>query len=217
MDWRTDILTEPHTIAWDYLSSFSMLHEALSGIHDFILSYPKDGLVEILDGVWASPEASIAPTACIKPPCIIGRGAEIRHCAYIRGDAVIGDGVVIGNSCEIKNAIISDSAEIPHFTYVGDSILGYRAHLGAGAITSNIRSDRKPIILHLPEGDIETGMIKIGSIIGDRAEIGCNAVLNPGTIIGRDTIIHPLTSVRGYVPSMAIVKQNGERTAGHRK
>ena len=115
MDWRTDILTEPHTIAWDYLSSFSMLHEALSGIHDFILSYPKDGLVKILDGVWASPEASIAPTACIKPPCIIGRGAEIRHCAYIRGDAVIGDGVVIGNSCEIKNAIISDSAEIPHF------------------------------------------------------------------------------------------------------
>ena len=209
MSFIEKLFSPGHSIAWDYISSFSELHEILPHIHDFIVSCPKTGLVEIADGVWASPTASIARTAVIMPPCLIGEGAEIRHSAYIRGNAVIGDNAVIGNSCEIKNAIISDNAEIPHFNYVGDSILGYKAHMGAGAITSNVRSDKKPIVLHINGKDLHTKLHKVGAFIGDRAEIGCNAVLNPGTIIGKDSIIYPLSSVRGYVPERMIYKANG--------
>ncbi len=204
-------LFEPgHTAAWDYLVSFSQLHEALSGIHDFILSSVKHGFVEIGENIWAAPDAMIAPTACIYGPCLIGSGTEIRHGAFIRGDAVIGAGAVIGNSCEIKNAIISDGAEVPHFNYVGDSILGWKAHMGAGSITSNVRSDKRNVVLHLPDGDVDTGRMKVGAFLGDRAEIGCNAVLNPGTVIGKDSMIYPLSMVRGYVQSRMVYKKRGD-------
>ena len=209
MNWIHELFSPGHSIAWDYVSSFSFLHEILPGIHDFLLSCDKTGLEEISDGVWVSPSASIAPSATLMPPCIVMAGAEIRQCAYIRGNALIGKGAVIGNSCEIKNALIFDCAEIPHFNYVGDSVLGYKSHMGAGAITSNLRSDKKSIVMHLPDGDIQTDMIKIGAFIGDKSEIGCNAVLNPGTVIGHDSIIYPLSSVRGTVPSMMIFKTSG--------
>ena len=206
MNWIAELFAPGHSIAWDYISSFSLLHEMLQGIHELVLSLDKEGYEEVREGVWVSPSAVIAPTAFLGSPCIIGDGAEIRHGAFIRGDAVIGAGAVIGNSVEVKNAIISDHAEVPHFNYVGDSILGYRAHMGAGSITSNVRSDRNDVIMHLPEGDVDTGRMKVGAFIGDRAEIGCNAVLNPGTVIGHDSVVYPLSSVRGTVPSMMIAK-----------
>lgn len=195
-----------HTIAWDYISSFQFLPDALLGIGDFIRGILKTGYDEIREGVWASPSAVIAESACILPPCIIGANTEIRHSAFIRGNAVIGNNVVIGNSVEIKNAIISDCSEVPHFNYVGDSILGFKAHMGAGAITSNVRSDKKNVILHLPDEDIDTKRMKVGAFLGDRSEIGCNSVLNPGTVIGHDAIVYPLSSVRGYVHPSSIYK-----------
>ena len=209
MNLIEELFSPFHTIAWEYISSFRSLHEILPGINDFILSYPKTGFVEISEGVWASPSARIAETAMIMPPCIIDENAEIRHSAFIRGNAVIGKGAVIGNSVEIKNAIISDSAEVPHFNYVGDSVLGYKAHLGAGAITSNIRLDKHEIIMHIDNQQIRTGLIKIGAFIGDRAEIGCNSVINPGTVIGHDAVIYPLSSVKGFVPSWTVSNGNG--------
>ena len=210
MNLVQELFSSGYSIAWEYMASFSFPHEILTGIHAYIRSYPKTGFIEIADGIWASPSAVIAPTALIMPPCIIGDGTEIRHGAFIRGNAIIGNDVVIGNSCEIKNSIISDRAEVPHFNYVGDSILGYKAHMGAGSITSNVRSDRKPIVLHINGEDIQTNMNKVGAFIGDRAEIGCNSVLNPGTIIGKDSIIYPLSSVRGYVAERMIYKANGQ-------
>ena len=217
MTYIDELFSPQHSIAWEYISSFSKLHEMLPGIHDFILSCPKSAFTEISDGVWVSPDAVIAPSALIQPPCIIDSGAEIRHSAFIRGNAVIGKNCVIGNSVEIKNTIISDSAEVPHFNYVGDSILGYKAHMGAGSITSNIRSDKKPIVMHFNDMDVETGMIKIGAFLGDRAEIGCNAVLNPGTVIGHDSIVYPLSSVRGFIPSWMIFKGSGTIQRQHKE
>ncbi len=205
-----DVLFVPgHSVAWDYIVSFDFLPDALAGLDTLISSLPKDGLDEISEGVWASPSASIAPSSCIMPPCIIYDDAEIRHSAFIRGNAVIGRGVVIGNSVEVKNSIIFDEAEIPHFNYVGDSILGYKAHMGAGSITSNVRSDKGNIVLHLPDGDFDTKRMKLGAFVGDRAEIGCNAVLNPGTVIGHDSVVYPLSSLRGYLPPSMINKGCG--------
>ena len=202
-----ELLFKPgHSIAWDYFSSFPLITDSLGGIHDFILSFPKAGYMEVSEGVWAASDVFIAPSACIQPPCIIGKGTEIRHSAFIRGDVIIGENVVIGNSVEVKNAIISDCAEVPHFNYVGDSILGYKAHMGAGSITSNFRSDKKEVVLHLPDGEVFTKRKKVGAFIGDRAEIGCNAVLNPGTVIGHDSVVYPLSSVRGYIPPCMIYK-----------
>ena len=198
-----------HSIAWSFLSQYPHLFDALSSIHSFILSCPKDGLREIAENIWVGDDAVIAPTALINAPCIIGEGTEIRHGAFIRGNAVIGKYAVIGNSVEVKNAIISDEAEVPHFNYVGDSILGYKAHMGAGAITSNVRSDRKAVVMHLPEGDVFTGRMKVGAFIGDRAEIGCNTVLNPGSVIFPDASVYPLSSVRGFVPASCIYKADG--------
>ena len=156
--------------------------------------------------VWISRSATVAPTASITGPCIIGPETEVRHCAFIRGNALVGKGCVVGNSCELKNAILFDCVQVPHFNYVGDSILGYRAHTGAGAITSNVKSDKTPVTVRTPEGVIETGLKKFGAMLGDFVEVGCNSVLNPGTVIGRHSNVYPLSSVRGFVPPSSIFK-----------
>lgn len=158
--------------------------------------------------VWVHRSAHVAPTAYLGAPCIVGPETEVRHCAFVRGSALIGAGCVVGNSTEIKNAILFDHVQVPHYNYIGDSILGYGAHLGAGAVTSNVRSDKRPVVVHGLAGDVETGRKKVGALVGDGVEIGCNSVLNPGTVIGRRTSVYPLTCVRGEIPADCIVKND---------
>lgn len=158
--------------------------------------------------VWVHRSAHVAPTAYLGAPCIVGPETEVRHCAFVRGAALIGAGCVVGNSTEIKNAILFDHVQVPHYNYIGDSILGYGAHLGAGAVTSNVRSDKRPVVVHGLTGDVETGRKKVGALVGDGVEIGCNSVLNPGTVIGRRTSVYPLTCVRGEIPADCIVKND---------
>lgn len=213
----SQLLDTSHTLAAPLLSQYGHPWQALPGLSAFIAALgpalPPDQYQQIAPQVWAEIGAIIAPSASITGPCIIGRGAEIRHCAFIRGSALIGRGAVVGNSTELKNALLFDEVQVPHFNYVGDSILGFRAHMGAGAITSNVRSDKKPVILHLPEGPLDTGMKKLGAILGDDVEVGCNSVLCPGTLIGRGSIIYPTSLVRGLVPARTIHKNDGRRTA----
>lgn len=202
-----------HTAAGEYLSGFEYPWEALGGIKAEIIrlgeALDKDEYNEIGENIWAHKSARIAPTAHIGAPCIIGADTEVRHCAFIRGSALIGNGCVIGNSVEVKNAIIFDCVQVPHFNYVGDSILGYRSHMGAGSVTSNVKSD-KTLVCIKNEGEIiETGLKKFGAMLGDFVEVGCNSVLNPGTVIGRNTNIYPLSCVRGVVPSDSIYKTGG--------
>ena len=198
------------TIAGDFLASYEFPWLALKEIKDFITEagkqLDKNQFDEISSGVWIHKEAIIAPTAHIGAPCIIGKGTEVRHCAFIRGSALIGENCVIGNSTEVKNAIIFDNVQIPHYNYIGDSILGYKAHLGAGAITSNVKSDKSPVKVKNGEEIIETGLKKFGAMIGDFVEIGCNSVLNPGTVIGKNSIIYPLSRVRGVIKENSIYK-----------
>ena len=188
--------------------------EALPKIGAFILElgatlseeeYEKRG-----DNVWIARSAKVAPTASITGPCIIGKDTEVRHCAFIRGNALVGDGAVVGNSTELKNVILFNKVQVPHYNYVGDSILGYKSHMGAGSITSNVKSDKLLVKVHTPEGDIETGIKKFGAMIGDEVEIGCGSVLNPGTVIGKNTNVYPLSSVRGVIPADSIYKKQGE-------
>ena len=157
----------------------------------------------------------MAPTAFIGENVIIGKEAEVRHCAFIRGNAIVGEGAVVGNSTELKNVVLFNKVQVPHYNYVGDSILGYKAHMGAGSITSNVKSDKKLVKVHTPEGDIETGIKKFGAMIGDNVEVGCGSVLNPGTVIGCESNIYPLSSVRGVVPSRSIYKKQGEVATKH--
>ena len=171
---------------------------------------PADKYDQIKDYVWVAKNAKISDSADITGPCIIGENTEVRHCAFIRGKALIGNNCVVGNSTELKNVILFNNVQVPHYNYVGDSILGYGSHMGAGSITSNVRSDKKLITVKLPEGNVETGMKKIGAILGDNVEIGCGSVLNPGTIIGKDTQVYPLSSVRGCVDSNSIYKNQNE-------
>ena len=198
-----------HTKAKDYLSKYEYPWEALASIKDFILelgkSLDKNEYNEIKENVWVHKSAKVFDSAYLGSPCIIGENTEIRHCAFIRGSALVGDNCVIGNSCELKNVIIFDNAEVPHFNYVGDSILGFKAHMGAGSITSNVKSDRTLVVIH-GDTNIETGIKKVGAFLGDYAEIGCNSVLNPGTVIGRHSNVYPLSSVRGVVPANSIYK-----------
>lgn len=161
---------------------------------------------EVSHGVWIAKSASVAPTACINGPCIIDEGAEIRHGAYIRGNAIIGKGAVVGNSTEVKNAVLFDKAQAPHYNYVGDSVYGYRAHTGAGAVTSNLKSDKSPVTVICGGRRVPTELKKFGAILGDNVEVGCNSVLCPGTVIGRETTIYPLSRVRGFVPEHHIFK-----------
>ena len=200
-----------HTLASDYLAQFPYPHEALAGIGEMILSLlPTLGsdYDAIGENIRVHKAAKIHSSATIAGPCIIGPGTEVRPGAFIRGNALIGCNCVIGNSTEVKNAILFDGVQVPHFNYVGDSILGYKAHLGAGAITSNVRSDKENVVIHTPE-KIYTNRKKVGAMVGDYAEIGCNAVLNPGTILGRNAMVYPTACVRGIVPANYIWRLNG--------
>lgn len=205
---------ENTSLAYDYVLSFEYPWQSLSGIGELIWQIgeglDKGEYEEVEKGVWVAHDSKIAKSACILPPCIIDKGAEVRHCAYIRGNAIVGKGCVIGNSCEIKNSIIFDRAQIPHYNYVGDSIIGYRAHMGAGSITSNIKSDKTMVTILKNGTKTDTGLRKMGAIIGDFAEIGCGTVLNPGSVIGASTTVYPLSLVRGYVPRDSIYKAGGE-------
>lgn len=212
----SDLFDLEHTIAKELFMKFEYPWEVLSDIGAFIKetgkNLPKDEFDEIFENVWVSKEAKIAPTAYIEGPAIIGKGTEVRHGAYIRGKALVGENCVIGNSVELKNVIIFDNVQVPHYNYVGDSVLGYRSHMGAGSITSNIKQDRKNIVIKAGEEAFETGLRKIGAMLGDFVEIGCNCVLNPGSIVGRNTNVYPLSNVRGLIPENSIYKRLGEVT-----
>lgn len=200
-----------HTLAAEYLFGFSYPWEALGGIEDFLTQLSGtlgDDFTEIERGVLVHGTAKIAPTAHLSPPCIICAGAQVRHGAYIRGGVLVGENCVVGNSVELKNCILFDGVQVPHFNYVGDSILGYRSHLGAGAITSNVKADRSPVVIKADGEKIPTGRYKVGAFLGDHAEVGCNAVLNPGTVIGRHTAVYPLVCARGCYPADSIVKHD---------
>ena len=190
--------------------SYEYPWEVLPHIGDFILEYGKTLSNDLYDspseGVWIAKSAKISPLATFSAPCIIGENTEVRQSAFIRGKALIGNGCVIGNSTELKNCIIFDGCQVPHFNYIGDSILGYKAHMGAGSITSNVKSDKTFVTIKLNDIKLETGLKKMGAILGDYAEIGCNSVLNPGTVIGAHTNVYPLSSVRGFVPPNSIFK-----------
>ena len=208
-----------HTLAAPLLSGCEYPWLALGGIKDFIRelgkTLPADEYDNPSEDVWIAKSAKIAPSATVLPPCIIGKNTELRVGALIRGSVIVGDGCVVGNSCEVKNAIIFDCVQVPHFNYVGDSILGYRSHTGAGVITSNVKSDKTLVKVRTEDGFIETGMKKFGAMIGDFVEVGCNSVLNPGTVIGRNTNIYPLSSVRGSIPPNHIFKANGNIVPKH--
>ncbi len=210
----SNLLDVSKTIAGAIFEGTEYAWEVLPKIANFILTLGANLDPNIFenkgDGIWIAKSAKVYPSAFIGGPCIIDEGAEIRHCAFIRGSAIVGKNAVVGNSTELKNVILFDEVQVPHYNYIGDSVLGFRAHLGAGAITSNVKSDKKPTMVHLSTGSVETGMRKFGAIIGDNVEIGCNSVLNPASIVGRDSIIYPLCMVRGYVPPMSIYKRPGE-------
>lgn len=209
-----ELYTLEETIAKDIFEGVTYPWEVLPKISAFIVElgnslsseeYEKRG-----ENVWIAKSAKVAPTAFINGPAIIGRDAEVRHCAFIRGNAIVGEGAVVGNSTELKNVILFNKVQVPHYNYVGDSILGYKSHMGAGSITSNVKSDKKLVVVKTPEGNIETGMKKFGAMLGDEVEVGCGSVLNPGTVVGSHSNIYPLSSVRGFVPGSSIYKKQGE-------
>ncbi|MBQ2700065.1 MAG: UDP-N-acetylglucosamine pyrophosphorylase [Clostridia bacterium] len=201
-----------HTLAADYLKTFEYPWEALKGIKEMILALGPtlgDEYVEKAPQVWVHQTAQVAPTAFLGAPCIIGPQTEVRHCAFIRGSALVGAGCVVGNSVELKNVILFDGVQVPHYNYVGDSILGHMSHMGAGSITSNVKSDKTLVKSRQGDAFIETGLKKFGAMLGDYVEVGCNSVLNPGTVIGRHSNVYPLSCVRGTVPAHSIHKNNG--------
>ena len=202
------------TQAETLLNRFQYPWEALPHIKEFILalgpSLPKDEYEEIKENVWAAKSAVIFPTAYLNGPVIIGKNTEVRHGAFIRGSALVGDSAVVGNSTELKNVILFNNVQVPHYNYVGDSILGYRSHMGAGSITSNVKSDKKLVVVKSADEQIETGLKKFGAMLGDEVEVGCNSVLNPGTVVGRNSNIYPLSCVRGVIPSGHIFKNAKE-------
>lgn len=202
-----------HTIAGAYLSQFQYPWQALDGIKDLILSLgaelPDAEYTQLQPGVWVHRSAAVAPTAYLGAPCIIGPETEVRHCAFIRGSALVGGNCVVGNSVELKNVILFDNVQVPHYNYVGDSILGYKSHMGAGSITSNVKSDKTLVVVKDGVEEIKTGRKKFGAMLGDFVEVGCNSVLNPGTVIGRASQIYPVSCVRGVVPANSIYKTGG--------
>lgn len=222
----TDIITEitienmyslEHTIAAPMLRGYTYPWEVLAHIKDIILelgdALPEDEYIKKAENVWIHKTAKVFDSAHISGPAIIGPDTEVRQCAFIRENALVGAGCVVGNSTELKNVIIFDSVQVPHYNYVGDSVLGYKSHMGAGSITSNVKSDKT--LVHVKgtiaseDFDIETGLKKFGAMLGDFVEVGCNSVLNPGTVIGSHTNIYPLSCVRGYIPAESIVKTGG--------
>ena len=202
------------TIAKDLLESVTYPWEALYQINDYILEIGSkldpEKYDKVDEAVWSAKTAKVMPSAYIHGPAIIGENAEIRHCAFIRGKAIVGNGAVVGNSTELKNVILFNKVQVPHYNYVGDSILGYKAHMGAGSITSNVKSDKKLVVVKSGKDQIETGIKKFGAAIGDSVEIGCGSVLNPGTVIGKDSNVYPLSSVRGVIPPNSIYKNQNE-------
>jgi len=208
-----DLYDLDHTLAKDYLCQFEYPWEALKGIKDMIIELgeklDKNEYDEVKEHVWIHKTAKVFESAYIAAPCIIGANTEVRHCAFIRGSALVGEDCVVGNSCELKNVILFDHVQTPHYNYVGDSILGYYSHMGAGSITSNVKSDKKLVVVHNGEENVETGLKKFGAMIGDYVEVGCNSVLNPGTVIGRNSNVYPLSRVRGMIPAHSIYKDEG--------
>ena len=208
-----DLYDLSHTMAPSYLEGFTYPWEALRGIKDLIVQLGEQldpaQYEERAEQVWVHKTAKIAPTAFLGAPCIIGADTEVRHGAFVRGSALVGQGCVVGNSVELKNVILFDSVQVPHYNYVGDSILGYKSHMGAGSITSNVKSDKTLVTVHT-NPPIETGIKKVGAMLGDYVEVGCNSVLNPGTVVGRNSNIYPLSCVRGCVPAGSIYKKQGE-------
>ena len=202
------------TIAAELFEGKTYPWEVLPEIGEFIKELGKtlsEEEYEHREGdIWIAKSAKVAPTACINGPVIIGKDAEVRHCAFIRGNAIVGEGAVVGNSTELKNAVLFNKVQVPHYNYVGDSVLGYKSHMGAGSICSNVKSDKKLVVVKDKEDHLETGMKKFGAILGDNVEVGCGSVLNPGTVIGRETNIYPLSPVRGCVPAGSIYKNSGE-------
>lgn len=202
------------TIAADLFEGLDYPWQALPKIGDFIKklgpSLPKEEYDQIGEDVWIAKSATVFPSAYVHGPAIIGKEAEVRHCAFIRGNAIVGEGAVVGNSTELKNVILFNKVQVPHYNYVGDSILGYKAHMGAGSITSNVKADKQLVKVHTGEVHIETGLKKFGAMLGDNVEVGCNAVLNPGTVIGRESNVYPTSMVRGVVPAKSIFKNTGE-------
>ena len=202
-----------HTLARPLLEKFTFPWEVLPEIKSFILALgptlPEEEYELRGENIWIAKTATVAPTASITGPCIIGPGTEVRHCAFIRGSALVGANAVVGNSTELKNVILFDNVQVPHYNYVGDSVLGYKAHMGAGSITSNVKSDRTLVCIHDADGNIETGLKKMGAVLGDGVEIGCNSVLNPGSIICAGSSVYPLTPVRGVIPPNSICKAMG--------
>ena len=214
----SDLFDLNHTQAAEYLKAFNHPWEALSGLKDFIIrlgnSLDKTAYEEVSDGVWVHKSAKVSPTAYLGAPCIVGENSEVRHCAFVRGSALIGSGCVVGNSTELKNVILFDGVQVPHYNYVGDSILGYKSHMGAGSITSNVKSDKTPVTIK-GEEEIQTGLKKLGALLGDYTEVGCNSVLNPGTVTGRNVTIYPLSCVRGVIPENSILKTGGKIVKKH--
>ena len=207
-----------HTLAKSYLAGFTYPWEALKGIKDFILRLGSglgEDYVQVSPQVWVHRTATVAPTAFLGSPCIIGAGTEVRHCAFVRGNAIVGKNAVVGNSCELKNVVLFDNVQTPHFNYVGDSILGYKSHMGAGSLTSNVKSDKTLVVVKSQTEQVPTGLKKFGAMLGDFVEVGCNSVLNPGTVIGRHTNIYPTSCVRGVVPANSIWKTGGVVVAKH--
>ena len=211
----TELYDLTHTLASDYLKQFTYPWEALAGLSDFIIElgnsldpaeYEKRG-----ENIWVHKTAKVFDSAYLHGPVIVGKDAEVRHCAFIRGNAIVGEGAVVGNSTELKNVVLFNKAQVPHYNYVGDSILGYKAHMGAGSITSNVKSDKKLVVVKDDKGNrIETGLKKFGAMIGDNVEVGCGSILNPGTVVGPDSNIYPLSSVREVIPAHSIYKKRGE-------
>jgi len=209
----TELYDLSHSMAGNYLSGFAYPWQALSGIKALILelgSKLNEDYTQVSPEVWVHKTAKVAPTAYLGSPCIIGAGTEVRHCAFVRGSALVGENCVVGNSVELKNVILFDNVQVPHYNYVGDSILGYKSHMGAGSLTSNVKSDKTLVVVKNGSERIETGLKKFGAMVGDFVEVGCNSVLNPGTVVGRNTNIYPLSCVRGVVPAGSIYKSRDQ-------
>lgn len=209
-----ELYTLEETIAADLFEGAVYPWELLPKISAFIVELgeklPKDRYTEVKEHVWVANNATVAPSAFINGPVIIDEEAEVRHCAFIRGNAIVGKGAVVGNSTELKNVILFNKVQVPHYNYVGDSILGFKAHMGAGSITSNVKSDKTLVVVKNGDEKIETGLKKFGAMLGDHVEVGCNSVLNPGTVIGPNTNIYPTSCVRGCIPAGSIYKKQGE-------
>lgn len=211
---NSNMYTLSETIAAGLFEGAEYPWEVLPKIHDFILelgkSLPADKFEKRGEDIWIAKSATVAPTACLNGPLIVDEDAEIRHCAFVRGNAIVGKGAVVGNSTELKNVVLFNKVQVPHYNYVGDSVLGFKSHMGAGSITSNVKSDKTLVVVKSVDEKIETGLKKMGAMLADHVEVGCNSVLNPGTVIGRNSNIYPTSCVRGCIPANSIYKNEKE-------